>query len=338
MRIESPACSVALIILLGGCAIHPQPRDVTGVSTYEIVQQIRCETREAVISSALDYLTKGDVDPASREEGLRLKAEYAANPDSIAKLNPMLFKGEVRKILSVFWTTGVAYNFKLDMTEVNNLGGELDFIRALSKGVFGLILRGGFDRTRQNVRTFTVTDNFGELVQRPTRCDGRLVGPNYVYPITGRIGVDEVVHAFVFLTLFGNLGGDSGAPGAIPKGPPTLADALQFTTTISGSANPRVDFAPIGRTLSVSHADLNVAARRTDKHQVIVGLALAAAAQAQLGSIREGLRGRLVAPVPPALFGRLLTASGTPAELAAANAVDQVLTQQLFSPTITITP
>jgi hypothetical protein len=224
------------------------------------------------------------------------------------------------------------------MTEVNNVGGELDLVRALSKGVFGLALTGGFDRTRENVRTFTVTDNFGDLVRKPMRCDGRLVGPNYVYPITGRIGVDDVVRAFVFLSLFGNLGGESGTPGVIPKGPPTLVDALEFTTTISGSANPRVDFAPIGRTLSVSHANLNVAALRRDKHQVIIGLALAAAAQAQLGSIRAGLRGQLVAPVQPALFGRLLTASGTPAELAAANAVDQVLTQQLFSPTITITP
>lgn len=161
-------------------------------------------------------------------------------------------------------------------------------------------MRGGFDRSRENVRTSTVTDNFGDLVQKPMRCDGRLVGPNYIYPITGRIGVDDVVRAFVFLSLFGNLGGESGTPGVIPKGPPTFVDALEFTTTISGSANQRVDFAPIGRTLSVSHANLNVAASRRDKHQVIIGLALAVAAQAQLGSIREGLRGQRVAPVQPA--------------------------------------
>lgn len=142
MRIEPAACGVALVILLAGCAIHPQPIDVTGVSTYEIVQQIRCETRQAVINSALDYLTKGDVDPASREEGLRLKAEYDADPDSFAKLNPKLFKGDVYKILNVFWTTGVAYNYKLDMTEVNNADGELDLVRALSKGVFSLALKG----------------------------------------------------------------------------------------------------------------------------------------------------------------------------------------------------
>jgi hypothetical protein len=100
-----------------------------------------------------------------------------------------------------------------------------------------------------------------------------------------------------------------------------------------------VNFAPIGRTLSVSLADLNVAASRTDKHQVIVGLALAAAAQAQLGPVRAGLlQGQLVAPMQTALFGRLLKASGNPAELAAATAVDQFLTRQVFSPTINITP
>jgi hypothetical protein len=78
---------------------------------------------------------------------------------------------------------------------------------------------------------------------------------------------------------------------------------------------------------------LNVAASRIDKHQVVVGLALQSAGQAQLGLVRAGLQGQLVAP-----FGRLLTASGNLAELAAATAVDQFLTQQLFSPTINITP
>jgi hypothetical protein len=209
MRIASTFCGVALTFLLEGCAIHPLPKDVTGVSTYEIVQQIRCETRQAVIDSALDYLTKSpDVDARSREIGLGFAEEFAANPDSIAKLNPKLFKGEVYKILNVFWTTAVAYNYTLDMTEVNNADGELDFLKTLTKGTFGLNLTGKFDRTRENVRTFTVTDNFGDLVQKPMHCDGRIVGPNYVYPITGRIGVDEMVHAFVHLSLFGNLAGE----------------------------------------------------------------------------------------------------------------------------------
>jgi hypothetical protein len=69
---------------------------------------------------------------------LRLKAEYDADPDSFAKLNPQLFKGDVYKILNVFWTTGVAYNYKLDMTEVNNAGGELDLVRALVRECLAL--------------------------------------------------------------------------------------------------------------------------------------------------------------------------------------------------------
>src|SRR6516225_8677015 len=60
----------ALALTLGGCANHPEPGDVTGVSTFEIVQQIRCETRKAVIDSVFEYLSKSpDVDPYSREIG-----------------------------------------------------------------------------------------------------------------------------------------------------------------------------------------------------------------------------------------------------------------------------
>jgi hypothetical protein len=194
-------------------------------------------------------------------------------------------------------------------------------------------LKGGVDRSRQNTRTFTVTDTFGDLVQKqnPSHCDGKIVGPNYIYPITGQIGVEDLVQAFVYLSLFGNLASEEVTPGIVTKGPPTLVDALLFTTMISGEVNPQVTFAPIGRTLSVTQASLDLTSSRTDKHQVVIGLALQSAVKAQLGPVRAGLQGQLVAP-----FGRLLTASGNPAEQAAATAVNQFLTQKLFSPTINV--
>ena len=37
--------AIALSFLGAGCAIHPLPQDVTGVDTYHIVRQIRCEAR-----------------------------------------------------------------------------------------------------------------------------------------------------------------------------------------------------------------------------------------------------------------------------------------------------
>ena len=44
-----------LAALIGGCSVHPLPDDVTGVSTYEIVQQIRCEAARAVKDRAPQY-------------------------------------------------------------------------------------------------------------------------------------------------------------------------------------------------------------------------------------------------------------------------------------------
>ena len=44
---ERRLAAFAAALLLAGCALHPLPEDVTGVSTYDIARQIRCETREA---------------------------------------------------------------------------------------------------------------------------------------------------------------------------------------------------------------------------------------------------------------------------------------------------
>jgi hypothetical protein len=315
VRAKIAASSLALALASSGCAIHPQPRDVTGVPTFEIVQRIR------------------------RETAARLSAEFEADPDSSTKLNPNLFNGEVRKTLSAFWTTGVAYNFKLDMTEINNADGSLNIGSLFGRRLFGVALTAGLDRTRENTRTFTVTDNFGELVKGLTGCQKEIVGPNYIYPITGRIGVEDMIQEFVYMSIFANLGAESTTPATVPKGPPTLVDALAFTTKISGSVNPTVAFSPVGKELGVTTAGVDLVASRTDLHQVIVGLALAPAGQAQLGSLRQAYFGSYVAAPGATLVAPLLTASpATGSENIAATAVNQFLTQQLFSPTINVAP
>ena len=52
----SGVISTTAIFFLAGCAIHPLPDDVTGVSTYNIVRQIRCEARQAVFEYAVQWL------------------------------------------------------------------------------------------------------------------------------------------------------------------------------------------------------------------------------------------------------------------------------------------
>ena len=342
MRTRTAAWSSACALLASGCAIHPQPRDVTGVPTFEIVQRIRCETRQSVIDLTLKYAGSRKPDSQDHIQALdtakMLAAEFEANPDDSTKLNPNLFTGEVRKTLTAFWTTGVAYNFKLDMTEINNADGSLNIGSLFGRRLFGIALQAGLDRTRENTRTFTVTDNFGELVKGLTGCKNELVGPNYIYPITGRIGVEDMIEEFVYMSIFGNLGAETTTAATVPKGPPTLVDALAFTTKISGSVNPMVAFSPVGKELGVTTAGVDFAASRMDLHQVVVGLALAPTGQAQLVSLRQAYFGSYAA-APGALVAPLLTASpATRSENAAATAVNQFLTQQLFSPTINLPP
>ena len=169
MRAKITAFSLASALSASGCAIHPQPKDITGVPTFEIVQRIRCETRQSVIDLTLKYAGSrmGDSqdDRQARGTAARLSAEFDADPEASTKLNSNLFPGEVRRTLNTFWTTGVAYNFKLDMTEVNNADGSLNIGSLFGRRLFGIALQAGMDRTRENTRTFTVTDNFGELVK-----------------------------------------------------------------------------------------------------------------------------------------------------------------------------
>ncbi len=326
---------LASALFASGCAVHPNIKDVTGVPTVDIVQQIRCETRQAFIELAQTYLAKGDVDTTSRERGAALAAEIANDPEAARKLNPNLFTGEARRSLSIFWTTGVAYNFRLDMTEVDNADGEIDVGSLFGRRLFGFGIKAGLDRSRQNIRTFTVTDTVSDIIPNLRNCEGQIVGPNLVYPISGQIGVKSMIQTFVFMSIFGNLAAETTTPATMPKGPPTLVDSLLFTTTISGSLNPHVAFAPVDPSLGITAANLDLHANRTDKHQVVVGLALASAAQGQLAALRQAGMSPYTSTPGATLVAPLLTAPATTkSEQAAATAVNQFLTQQLFSPTI----
>src|ERR1039458_3215452 len=83
--------AVAGMLLFSGCAIHPLPDDVAHISTYYIVRQIRCETRQAVIDSLFRYLTspdnlhEGKLDEYSYNVGLQVKREYDVDRDSITR-------------------------------------------------------------------------------------------------------------------------------------------------------------------------------------------------------------------------------------------------------------
>jgi hypothetical protein len=244
--------------------------------------------------------------------------------------NYTLFRGPVRQVVQLFYNTGVAYNFQLDMTETDNIGPTLDFLKMFQKNAFTWNITANADRMRENIRTFTVTDTFSGLVRDmpPGYCDGFIVKANYVYPVVGKIGMDRMIDDFVNLTLFGNLAGpEPSGSSTTPKGPPTMVDQLKFTTRFNLTTTPKVVFSPVQSLMDVS---LGLTGTRQDIHTVTVGLAIADNSTSQVAAFRAAL----FAPGP---LGALLSARPTTnSEAAAAVAVNQVLTQQLFR-NVTIT-
>jgi hypothetical protein len=349
MKKAFSVAAIALSFFAAGCAIHPVPQDVTGVDTYHIVRQIRCEARETIRLEVIRWLNK--MAAAGDPRAQKLALQYESYPDSISNFHYDLFNGpeyvKVRSVAKLFYDAGIAYNFDLTMTENNDLMTGLSFLKPLTEPVFTLGVNAGAKRQRSNNRTFTVTDTFSYLLTKLNTevrgvryCDGQLVQANYVYPIAGHIGIDKMVRDFIELTLFASLQEPTAAAGTV--GAPTMVDKLTFTTAINGSVNPMVVFTPVTSAFQLTNASLTASADRRDMHEVSVGLAIATSDITELGSLRSFLfssgRGARTADgtatgsrgVSPVVVGRRVTGGGrTASEVLAVIAIDQIKSREL---------
>ncbi len=294
---------LAVASMVSACSIHPLPDDVTGASTNLIVRKTRCEARDAIKKSLVDWLLAYREGSWQRQLG----DAFSSGSRSLQTFDLDLFHGAEKEIVRTFKDAAIAYDFTLDITETDNLDATVDLLNPFHKGASSAALGLGIDRMRQSTRVFTVSDTFQGLMKntRDDYCNIFDKSVNDLYPITGRIGIDEEVHIFIELSLFDHLGGKDDPS----KGPPTMADTLVFTTKLSGSAAPKIVFSPVGNVAHVADASLSAAASRIDVHKVIVGLAL---------------------PPPPGQKstskqkrGLFVTVEGTPAQQAAGDAIDQ---------------
>jgi hypothetical protein len=319
----------AAFSFFSACTIHPLPEDASGVPTTTIVRQIRCETREAIRTELIGWLRSRE-HHIPRELGARYDSEQAAAAD----FRPALLNGpelaKDREIAQWFYDTGIAYTFDFNISETNNLMSDVSLLKALTNSKLTLAIDPTANRKRSNERTFTVTDTFGNLLRKMTdqHCKGQLVAENYIYPITGRIGVDKVVRDFIRLALFGDLSGTPDKPGSepAPPAPPTMTEDLIFTTDISLQVNPMITFTPVSQALQLSSASITGLADRTDMHQVTIGLAVAKSIPTNLDTQRHSFTGsaghQLVA-------GRRVTGGGTPSEVLAVLANDQYKSREI---------
>ena len=314
------AALVGASLLSAGCAIHPVPQDVTGMKTRDIVRSVRCEARDALRAKLLAFLAQVGGDPSATKYAALLQDDRAL----WAKFNDHWFSPPVTAILQKFEASAIAYNFALDMTEVNNFDPTIDLADPTIFKFAGFTspITGGVDRSRENARSFTITDTWINLI---VNLDDVYCAPyahiaNYMYPITGKIGLDEMIDAFVDLALFDNL----AAPASSSGKPPTMADDLTFTTMLSFGAVPKITLTPFPKNLSVADASLGITLSRKDKHEVTVGLSLPPPAKAVASGRNQ----------PSQL---VVTAAGGPAQQAAAQAVEQSIVRfQLLGKTAVV--
>ena len=307
--------AIGVTLSMTACALHPLPEDFTGVPTDMIVRKIRCETRGSIKSNLTQWLQKVPNDPATNTMGV----EFDKGARPLNTFTADLFHGPVKAIVQKFQDTAIGYDFTFDMTETNNLDATLDLVQVFRRAIGMAALSGGIDRMRENIRTFTITDSFIDLLRdiKEDYCSQLAFEKDYMYPITGTIGVGEMIHTFVDLALFENLSGNKG-------GPPTMGDTITFTTKLSGSATPKIVFTPVGSGFHAVDASLTAAASRTDAHKVIVSLALPPPSPPTLTG---------TSPTPPPTgatgtqmqSGLFVTAVGTPAQLLAAQTIQQII-------------
>jgi hypothetical protein len=213
--------------VLAGCSTYPRPEDVTRKTTLAIVHQIRCEARRAVVDIA-----------------------YNRNNPYPNPIN--------------YTTASISYDFSFDIVEDNNASADGTWSLPYTLGgMFSLTANGQFNRTRHTIRNFKITDTFEQLYN--TNCDDAAPQmENLIYPISGEVGIYEVVKTFIDLQQVEN-----------PKAGEvfTFADTLMFTTTLGAGVKPTLVISPFPDRFRLAGAKGDFNAGRTDVHKVILTLA-----------------------------------------------------------------
>ncbi len=241
---------LALGLTVAGCSVHPLPEQVTGFDTVQIVAKVRCEVRDGLRSYVNGYLSS----PAVMQDfprGKELADRLIADPSQWSRLRPLLKDyGAGPGTMLVFETYNggaIAYEFLFNGTETNVQSGSIDLLQTLTGGAISGNLTSSSTLDRNNIRNFSISDNFEFLT---AYVDSDYCGPgssngiepghrekqNIVYPVAGALGLQELVGAFLNLNQSGNLVGLPNAPAEAAQ-LPTISEAMRFTTTLAGGGS-----------------------------------------------------------------------------------------------------
>ncbi|AIC30020.1 hypothetical protein IE4771_PB00292 (plasmid) [Rhizobium etli bv. mimosae str. IE4771] len=261
-------------IFLSGCQATPLPQDWSNANTVDIVKKIQCEARDAVAAYAISYLTNTKHPLATQALG----RDFEKHPEKLANLQLKELDDVSAAYVHQYKQSFLYYDFQFDMSNLSSAGLGLDLLNPFSNGqrIFGGSISA--ERTNQNVRSFrrgdTIDDLFALYVDETDpapikryvdHCTGLKTG-NGMYPITGKIGLEE------FITTFAALDNDLGLK---PKDKvDDFVQVVTFTTTLKAGATPKLVLSNfISNDISLTDGNLDFKGSRVDKHQVTLSIA-----------------------------------------------------------------
>ena len=163
--------------------------------------------------------------------------------------------------------TKIGFDFNFDITESNKASnGKLDFTNPFSGGKFSLSLTGSADKTRQAERSFRVVEDL-EAISDTKNCDDSDQTRNVIYPITGEIGMEEVLLTFWRLNRE-----ESWNPEGEDVVPKVFSDTLTFSTDLNAGVSTSIEMGAGTGNLKLSSAGLDGSVERKDIHKVTVAI------------------------------------------------------------------
>ena len=255
-----------LVPFISACSINPLPEDTTGSDTNRIVQKIRCETKDALKGIVYDVIT----DPRFAGPGNYEVAKEILRDDRILSNKKYYKKLDKmsRTALEKYDGAAIAYDFTFTMTENNDVRGNLNILSNLVRGTDALNLSASSARERKSIVNVRISQVFESLFTKQLGCENFSRVPNYVYPISGEIGMKSILVSFLNLNESSELTSRISDPTSI------FAHTLSFTTTLAGSVNPEIVIAPLGKAPSIANAGIFAEAKRSDLHTVIIAISL----------------------------------------------------------------
>jgi hypothetical protein len=195
-----------------------------------------------------------------------IKKQFAAAKETLKNAPKNLTEKERERLelLIKLGKVAVAYAFDFDIKEHNNAGATAGFkLPWMTSNVLDVGASASLDMTRQGHRVFTSEDSWDELLTNNKRCLGGFEQPanpgNYVYPLTGSIGIGRVVKTFIDIEEQG------GAKDS-------FVDTLTFTTEATGGADAAVKLEPVPNQFRPVAATAAVSASRLDIHKLTLSL------------------------------------------------------------------